>query len=846
MASFDNHYQIYLDKSKALARTIVIKSEASALAINQLVMRIHRDPKGETIQSDKRTWRYYLNICGQYHETNQRMRVVSMDTLEEIDFTQENLKLHRATLKEYQFGTRRYEELVARYPKQELLILGILYPADMERAIAAKDGTILSYPPHLVEFNEYSFIPKLQEWIDAYHLHWRNHGYTFSDELYTASNLAILYLNLVPAIMTIRKGLCKTNEAHSYHVRQYLSSNGFHDDFLDMMTVKQSLRFYQNIRWINRNAGKRRTQAWLIQEAMTVRGLPLSEFNLNHNSHDQIKRLKPGITFKKTSLNHLEDISEVDHLSLDELLAKERDVVKGNGNEIDHVRPMIQRSLEDAKSNVLKTKVLESKIQVNTDASIYSLEDMLLNYWLDLSHADLYKAIIHVNNPKTAERIPMRSKDAFVLFFYAYWKWAMNVSFPKVPAFYAERIPRKGLLTPEDMEVGLPGQYVDRAFNRMVLERMPKPGQMISVESFYQYVKEHHAYTNWQQLQLGSEQHYLLRAYKETAIARLYCDQLLHLAEPGIRYSDWLKQKAWVLDDFERDDYGELAKNILDEATGRNLLTTQSLRSVHAAMIKLMTQLSSYSVQFLSEVFDNNTLDSGFIYLRTDIPTESEVSSLAAKNTIHALDRKESDHEFLGQILSSESDRWEINEHDSSHVGDALLVDTLKDQMSSRLSLVALNTNHAFLADEVHPLNSDESFVESGLQNWLKLKLKDKKRQVTRWGEWYFEDECDRLTGLKDPITWVIGVNKISRGFELRPKPYLSLVGGRFRSYVKPALNLIDQVDGFKYRAKMDITQFIGKADGLTFFNRIEAGQPLIFGRVEAVKMTLPSLKHQP
>ena len=147
----ENFYSVYLDSIYALAATTVIKCEDAAVAINNGVTQL-----GVAVSADPTTWRYYLNICGLYHSTNSNITITSLDTLEQIAFTVENLQVHTNTALAYQYGTRYYNDLVSLYPDDQLLILGVLYPADMQKAIHSPDGTILSYPSYLVEEQEYS------------------------------------------------------------------------------------------------------------------------------------------------------------------------------------------------------------------------------------------------------------------------------------------------------------------------------------------------------------------------------------------------------------------------------------------------------------------------------------------------------------------------------------------------------------------------------------------------------------------------------------------------------------------------------------------------------------------
>jgi hypothetical protein len=278
----NNRYTLYLNKCIELISTIVIKFDDVADAMNNLV--ITKLGLDSIDYSDKSTWKYYQNIAGIYHLTDTKMKIKSLDIDQEIDFTIENLKTNKNTKLAYTYDSRYYRELVSLYPDQELLIKGILYPVDINVAINSKDGTILNYPKDLIEDNEYSLINKLQKWIYNYLFRWVNKQFCLSDELYVATYIGQFYLHLVQALIAFRLENCKTNEAHSYHIQQYLASHGFLDSYLSVLTKEQALFFYRNIRYIERNAGKKDTFDWVTDKTMTLRNLPLYEITMNHNT----------------------------------------------------------------------------------------------------------------------------------------------------------------------------------------------------------------------------------------------------------------------------------------------------------------------------------------------------------------------------------------------------------------------------------------------------------------------------------------------------------------------------------------------------------------------------------
>ena len=124
-----------------LIKTLSIKSSIHALLINEGLRDSLTDYE---IPSDKTKWKYYLNVSGEYHSSDSLMQVTSLDTREIIIFSKENLEIHVATADAYRYGSREYYSLVNKYPDKENLILGILNPCDINKAVDSEDGTILS------------------------------------------------------------------------------------------------------------------------------------------------------------------------------------------------------------------------------------------------------------------------------------------------------------------------------------------------------------------------------------------------------------------------------------------------------------------------------------------------------------------------------------------------------------------------------------------------------------------------------------------------------------------------------------------------------------------------------
>lgn len=598
-----NYYELYKASVYSLAETLVIKSEDTASTMNDLIKATYGDDAVDPY--DPTTWKYYKNICGYAHSTDPVITVVSLDTLQNITFSRENLSLNPATRKAFQYGTRNYNELVSLFPDQEMLILGVLYPADMTKAIAAEDGSIVSYPEYLVEPNEVSLIANLNEFLRVFKARWWSQQFGVSDSLFTTAWLGVLYLQLVPAIMNLRLQACKTPEAHSFHIRQYLASHGMLDVYFDVLTMKQYLFFYRNILYIERNNGKRHVFEWLVEHIMTERNMPVAELVMKHDVSGMPTSLRPGIDFKVKHLNKAVNVGSLSDYSLDQVLTKESFLADGNPEYIDANSESIKTTLLNSLSSVVATKVLESSLIDYTDATPYTLYEICLNNWLYRSAVDDYDAYVNFKNARTGETITLHCKDAFTYFAYTISK-AVGANPTTIPQFIALRILRSPRPNASDLLTVVDRNYITSADAQAILGLMPLVVRATSVAAFnsdclnlFKMAQDH--------LKLvGIVEHQYRRGLMQGMVNRLYSDRSMAVEPTGTTWEAWLASKNLPTTAFTGEEYIQMNKDIFEAATGSTVDSTAGTRALQTAMVSMMEDLSSYSIQFVKEVNGSN------------------------------------------------------------------------------------------------------------------------------------------------------------------------------------------------------------------------------------------------
>ena len=611
----NNYYQIYVDSVRELAASIVIKSVDTAEALNNELM--NKYGSSAVNQNDPTTWRYYLNVNGQYHSEDEVMTVVSLDTLETINFTRSNLLLHRGTAKAYTYGSRNYKELVNRYPRQERLILGILYPCDIQKAVDASEGTILSYPTSLVEEHEYSLIANLQEWVYGYSIRWNNTQFKLSDNLYPATMLGIMYLNLVPTILNLRLKACKSNEAHTYHIRQYLASNGMLDVYMNYLTRNQILFLYRNIAYITRNSGKAAVFEWLTEHIMTERGLPLAEYQMRHDLTNQPGQLRPILNFRKHPLNTAYNYDQRDNFTVDDIANKEDYLARDNFKYRDFYQSSMIGTMQNSLSNKQMTKLLESTTIDYSGSEHYTLADTLLYHWMYFSINGSYRTYVGITSPASGETITLRANNALELYVYAYCK-SIGVTLTHLPIITAKRVMRTPKPSVSDLMSVVNPSVVPSSFATQMLNLLPLPAVHVSTDSFYNWCFDLHKASMQQYYQVSTEGSSNARGQKYALMSRCWQDADIQLGTPGQTYADWFAALNLNIDGYSQADLQALSTDILIKATGLDSTSGISMKEIQAAMINLMRQLSSYSVQYSVEINSSSIIDTPTTALRPD------------------------------------------------------------------------------------------------------------------------------------------------------------------------------------------------------------------------------------
>lgn len=607
----------YVDDTIMLTRSLSIKSEIAATRVNEWV--VSKYGQSSVDLNSPRTWKYFLNICGQYHFSDRMMKVISLDTQDEIEFTTENMKFHTATAQAYRYGSRYYYSLVRKFPEQEFLILAVTNPANMDQAINAEDGTILSYYTDYVEPQESTLIYEIEQYIKAFIKRYTVVGFNNIWKNYPVLNLANLFCSLPAQIMNIRLAAAKSEKTHSFHIGQYLASHQRLDKYLPYMSLKQKLYLYHNIDHLEKYAGFNDNFDELVQWLLTDRFIPLSGYSVRQ-LQDFTDELYPEIRARRVPINVSVNSGVAEYLPIQSLYVKESRLEPGNQKYLLDNESSITHALSVDDSSVIQTKDLESSMTDYTDSVPDTLPEVLLRQWVYMSSSGLYNVAVNFNDPYTGDPITILSKDALIYYCYVYMT-AMGME----PKYIPDIVNVKYRLHPRPRVELL---YKDLLKNRFLdlkdiadelVSAQPIITQCFSINAFFNlnYKVFEECQKQWKlKASIGDP---LKRGIVAKMISRLFGITCLELAPKDTLMGAWLQEKG--LPEF-KGTYQEGLKycnTIFAASTGYIVDDTKSLRNIQKAMIEMFTQLSSYSVQVIREINDSALIPLNWAAIRIGI-----------------------------------------------------------------------------------------------------------------------------------------------------------------------------------------------------------------------------------
>lgn len=602
----NNSTNIYLQECFTLARTMTVKLHEAAIAMEKYVSyRTRLD-----VPEDQADWKYYQNVCGIYHSIDAPIEIVSLDNQKKILFSKDSWLLHPYTREQYNYGTRRYKDLVLQKPTSEPFILYSLFPAEMQRSIESPNGTILAYDQSLINENEYTLMSEVQDFAYNFTRRWYNPGYAVLHDLYLGTFYVLLMNAIYMKIVTARLARAHTDQAHLFHIKSHLASYHWLDENYNSLTVMQLHWLYRNIRYITRNAGQKQTFEWLVENLFDHRELPLYEYNMKHVLDPKINDIRPVPVMKRDPLTSTVDLvaKSVDvptTLNVTKKLAVEnKEYAEINEEEI-------YNNLSDSAADTQKTKILECVVDNLKTANVYRLQETLITHWMAYSAMRQYNAVVEVVAPNSTVSVNINSKDAALIYMYCLFKVYYGDQYKNFNSItiHGVYVPK-----PDDIErlnAKIPLDTLSIAKIQKLYGVMPEYIPIGSLRDFIKYctLATEGMYEQWK-MYTSEPGDYSDSALENAALLR---QRTIRIDTSSIDMDDLLVSNYIDTKEFNQSDYQQLADILQTSFIGNADGEETASRLVQKSMVQVMLKLSSYSIQIA-----DNANDSIMLYIPTN------------------------------------------------------------------------------------------------------------------------------------------------------------------------------------------------------------------------------------
>lgn len=588
-------FDTYRSDVMALARSIVLK-----LDIQNELNNTRLKQRGVPVDDNNPySWKYNLNLAGEYHPQDTRMTVVSSDTQQTISFDKVTLQDHPRTRIEYGRNGRFYQNLVNRYPVNEILINAITRPVDINKVVNAKNWEIIDYNPRYVGSNEIYLISELQTWIDNFTRRWFNKDFMISDVHYPAVFLSMLFMHLPSAIMNIRIKYAKTPFASEFHIWSFLGSHYELDRYRTQLTTSQALWLYRNIVEIRTQTGRRDKLVELMEKILNPAGVGLDRMVFLQTTENVVETGKPTPQYSFLPLETEKiDYASGNFLTTRSTWALTRYKALANDNDLPDDIPEAQVKTEEVHENRLPTKLTRAYEDGTVASQTVQTIGMKVDYWAYLAANDIYNPDYAIQIPNGPSRI-LNAKNAFLLMIYALFRSAGQS--PKyipdfkiwgmVPLSY----PTKAQLQPLKVDNIITDDDID-----YVLDNPIDVFSVTDVDTFNSLVEDAIEKSLVQELWWESPAKPIHQSLRKDLCMSTWSIAHCQFVQNNTEWFDWLGDVKIDDGSINEQEWAELVIEILRVVVGfEEVEGKMGLRQ--AAMVDILDRLSSYHIMTIRD-----------------------------------------------------------------------------------------------------------------------------------------------------------------------------------------------------------------------------------------------------
>lgn len=599
----------YIKETIQFVKSIVFINHNEAKSYNELIRKVY---PSHVLPEHKRDWRYYQHLLGNYYPLDKPVKTISVDNGFEIEVTKNTLFVHRKTRAEIlKFGLY-YDELIKKYPEQELYIRSVALDnlvTDIDELLILEDFTIVACNQVYIEENEDDLLKDLQTRINHHKHVWLIPYYAMLDNLFLSSQYHIFYNFLLTSILAIRLQNDKTMRAHSFHIRMYFASHHGLDKHLLFLTKKQQLFLYRNMLYLNNHSGKNHVFQKLIDVLFTERNISVVNYIFHQKgSFDLTRRVE--YVYNQKLLNSKPLAYYPRDYSLAELGDKETPLAPGNKAEYDFNFKYIDDKNKYSLFSKLLTKDLETILMDETDSVRYKLLGILTDYWAYLVKNDLANFLIEVVDPVTNISTRMDAKDLFK--FYVICLHAQNeIKLDEFPEYRIKRVFRPVQPTVNEIQK----LFYEKRFEYIgylndILNVIPGYNNILTSFQFSEYISQVYKLNIGLWTLLANYGDMDTEGQMRMAIDTMHQTELYSFNDETV--SAFLG-RVGISDprDYSRDVLTGYVFNILDTVFDNRLSFLNRLQKLQSALTDIFFNFNSYTVQLINNYYSGGHILAG-------------------------------------------------------------------------------------------------------------------------------------------------------------------------------------------------------------------------------------------
>lgn len=649
-------YENNLDR---LIQSIIIKVEEAAYQVQYFIHEQYGVNKPDIYLDDKKTWKYYLNLSGQYHYVDTPMYVYNRYTNSEMLLTVDTINSYPLVKAELlEFGLA-YEIVAARYPMQENIIKSILLPVDIDVAIAADTGTILSYNKNMVDRKEYSLMLKVQDFVYGFFSRYYIADYALVDNLVIASVFAVLYPVLRLKIDNIRVENMLTYEAHDYYMGLFFKSHLGIDLELEILPDKVVMWLYKNLRYIERHTGKQKILDIIVNKILEHSNMGIGELKLikedvtlNEFSTIYEPSYNSGaINFKTEPLNKRYIVNKNKTYTLDQVIKKELLLPENVSLEAEVM--LNNETINTAAMKLLteKTKILEIDDKIVIRSRTIPELHIIIDNWFYYAFNNKYNYKTEISDVNTNRIYNVTAKQAALMLIKLFVK-VVGQEDRKLKSFKTSSV----LRYEDGLSTNINRLFLDRnvtdELTNAIFNNIPTlPDSFTSMEQMQNYLLEVNDLNNLIWYSISNAGNAVISSTLKRLQDRIYEDKNLDLTIYGAEATIDSKLEFEGVDFVVGDNYDYMAmiKLLVKTFTGLGFNTTDEDTADIEKYISLIKKITSYSIQIIYTPVTSSSIESP--YTAEEIIMLSKPLISCTKATFKPLE------DFYG-LMNSKEFKW--------------------------------------------------------------------------------------------------------------------------------------------------------------------------------------------